>query len=213
MDLVRPLARVLGLAKGLGNSRMTRALLPSVLFTALLGLSACSNSQPAGCRSYSDCAFGYACDYWSGQCVPEAPDSECSSPEDCRRGETCGMSGFCQSGSCAVHDCVTGFECAIVDGIFACVAAGSSDAGAPEGGGAADTGTPEGGGVTDAERPDTSLPVEAASAPDGASDTHRAPDARVRRDAASGSDGAPGDAESPPSEANPQDAQADASAE
>jgi hypothetical protein len=110
------------------------------------------------CDSRSDCAPGYRCNPYTGDCELASSGSgpACSAPTDCGPGETCGQSRECLPGSCVSHGCVRGYTCSIVDGLHRCVA--GSAGGGP--------------GATDAgETPDASLASDAGETPaDAASD-------------------------------------------
>ncbi len=82
------------------------------------------------CAQHRDlCGDGFACDVRSGQCVRISRSGSraqsCESPEECDEFETCTDDGECRPGSCAIHGCVEGFRCEIVDDQHRCVAADS----------------------------------------------------------------------------------------
>jgi hypothetical protein len=134
-----------------------RAGLVSPLTVALLGVIAqgCPVYEDY-CDSRSDCAPGYRCNAYTGDCelASYGPGPACSAPGDCGPGETCGESGECSPGSCVFHGCVRGYACSIVDGLHSCIA--------DEGGG--------GPGATDAgpDPADASLAVDANPPPSDA---------------------------------------------
>jgi hypothetical protein len=103
------------------------------------------------CDSRSDCAAGYRCNAYTGDCelASYGPGPACTAPTDCGPGETCGQSRECLPGSCVYHGCVRGFACSIVDGVHSCVA--GSAGGGP---GAMDAG----------ETPDAALTSDAGDA-------------------------------------------------
>lgn len=88
------------------------------------------------CDSRSDCAPGFRCNVYSGDCelVVDRPGRLCDEPRDCRVGETCGEAGRCQPGSCVYRGCVAGYTCAVVDELHTCVPSDGapSDAGPGE---------------------------------------------------------------------------------
>src|SRR5688572_5039438 len=79
------------------------------------------------CNAPSDCPSQTVCDVAFGICVPavlEAGSAEpCTVPRDCASGETCTAAGECRPGSCTFHDCVAGYSCLAIDGIFQCAVA------------------------------------------------------------------------------------------
>jgi hypothetical protein len=109
------------------------------------------------CDSRSDCAPGYRCNAYTGDCelASYGPGPACTAPTECGPGETCGQSGECLPGSCVFHGCVRGYTCSIVDGLHTC--SESSAGGGPV---ATDAGTP-----TDASPSSDAgeTPVDAAS--------------------------------------------------
>lgn len=116
------------------------------------------------CDSRSDCAPGYRCNPYTGDCelASYGPGPACAAPAECGPGETCGESGECQPGSCVFHGCVQGYRCSIVDGLHQCTI--PSEGGGP---GATDAG------VT----PDASLPEDAGEPPADAADASGTSDA------------------------------------
>jgi hypothetical protein len=111
------------------------------------------------CDSSSDCAPGFRCNVYTGDCelASSGPGPSCSAPVDCGPGETCSRVGECRPGSCVFHGCVSGYTCSVVDGLHACIP------GSPGGGpGATDGGAP--GEAPDAS--DAAVPLDAAA--DGA---------------------------------------------
>ncbi len=92
------------------------------------------------CDSRSDCAPGFRCNPYTGDCelASYGPGPACAAPEECGPGETCGRSRECLPGSCVFQGCVRGYTCSIVDGLHRCIAGsqgggpGASDAGAPD---------------------------------------------------------------------------------
>jgi hypothetical protein len=88
-----------------------------------------------GCFDTSDCAYGYVCDEYSGDCVAER-DLSCRRPSDCGVNETCDRFGTCSSGDCSFASvgCVAGYECSNEQGIWECVREGQSSGGQGSGG-------------------------------------------------------------------------------
>ena len=88
------------------------------------------------CSGGQECAEGFRCEGYTQRCVPLPTVLACVRPEDCGSSETCTPDAVCRPGSCDYHGCVAGYTCSIVDGVHACVAAGSTlgqDAGADAG--------------------------------------------------------------------------------
>lgn len=110
------------------------------------------------CDSRSDCAPGYRCNPYTGDCelTSYGPGPECAAPAECGPGETCGQSGECLPGSCVFHGCVSGYRCSVVDGLHSCTA--RSETGGP---GAMDAGSALDAGST----LDASLSGDAGGAP------------------------------------------------
>lgn len=111
------------------------------------------------CDSRSDCAPGYRCNPYTGDCelASYGPAPACAAPTDCGPGETCGQSRQCLPGSCVFHGCVRGYTCSIVDGLHSCV--DSSTGGGP---GATDAGaTPDASLSSDAGETSTDAAAEA----------------------------------------------------
>lgn len=122
------------------------------------------------CSGGQECAAGFRCDGYSQRCVAVPTLPECLSPEECGASETCTPNAVCRPGSCDYHGCVAGYTCSIVDGVHACVAAGSSlgqDAGAVLDAGDAAV-------LRDASAvspdPDAAAAPDAAATPDASSD-------------------------------------------
>ncbi len=93
------------------------ALLPVLLGCPMYGSTDCRDDRRA-------CAAGLTCDLRTGLCVTverSAAGERCDAPEQCAEGTTCGDDGRCHSGSCALHECVTGYQCEVVDGGHTCV--------------------------------------------------------------------------------------------
>ena len=99
-----------------------------------LVLFACPVYPTGNCYDNRDgCGEGRTCDLRSGRCVSvekNAPSgARCVSPAECSSGaQTCGEDGRCHLGSCALHGCVDGFTCTIVDDAPTCL---GPDAGTP----------------------------------------------------------------------------------
>jgi hypothetical protein len=99
------------------------------------------------CDSQNDCASGFYCDRFSGDCEPILDAIGCVRPSECGAGETCTPDFLCRPGSCDYHGCVRGYRCGVVDFAHTCVPAGddigSEDASVPppaDAGGSADSG-------------------------------------------------------------------------
>lgn len=120
---------------------MKRALLFGTLLVGASILGGCPiyPEDPYACTTNSDCAEGFACDHASGDCYPVSgpgpTGKSCSKPSDCDGNQTCGKTGKCATGSCAFHGCVSGYTCAVAEGVWACVKDASGGAGG--GGGSA----------------------------------------------------------------------------
>jgi hypothetical protein len=130
-----------------------------------------------GCPLYDadcegNCARGYECEPYSGDCVPIATEptaSMCTSPGQCAAAETCTPEFVCRPGSCTNYGCVDGFQCGVVDGAHACVvlpdaSPGPSDAGLASADAsltpadASSGGSPISDAATDAAAPDAAAP-------------------------------------------------------
>jgi hypothetical protein len=118
------------------------------------------------CNNRSDCAPGFECNVYSGNCelVTNEPGLSCVSPSGCGPGETCGQAGECRTGSCVFHGCVSGYTCSVVDGIHTCAPQPSNGDGGP--GATEDGGVPPPTGTTPdasiAEPPDAGVTADAA---------------------------------------------------
>ena len=82
-----------------------------------------------GCKSHDECDEGYTCVTSTGRCRVVEPASSgadfgCDSPNECFDGETCGTDRTCHPGSCYFHECVNGYDCVVVEGVFTCAAEG-----------------------------------------------------------------------------------------
>lgn len=100
------------------------ALVPAVLTVG------CPIFDPRDCGDVRDvCAPGYACDLRSGECLPldggNTSRTSCDSPDDCAGFETCAPTGECLAGSCAIHGCIDGYECEILNDLHTCSATDS----------------------------------------------------------------------------------------
>lgn len=112
---------------------------------------------PDECDSQNDCASGFYCERFSGQCQPTLDAIGCTRPDQCEVGETCTPDFVCRPGSCEYHGCVRGYRCGIVDLAHTCISNAVPDVPVdaslppPAGdGGAADGGVPDAGGALDA---------------------------------------------------------------
>lgn len=122
------------------------------------------------CSSGQDCAQGFRCESYTQRCVPIPTLSTCLGPQECGASETCAPDGVCRPGSCDYHGCVAGYTCSIVDGVHACVAAGTmgQDAGvSPDQGDAAVIGDAA---PDDSNSPSDAAPPPDSGAPDASSD-------------------------------------------
>jgi hypothetical protein len=128
-----------------GRREVSRRLRPGVLrrWSALFPLGLLAQGCPVYedyCDSPSDCAPGFRCNAYTGDCelASIGPGPACGAPGDCGPGETCAESGECRPGSCVFHGCVSGYTCSVVDGLHACSLGssgggpGAIDAGAPD---------------------------------------------------------------------------------
>jgi hypothetical protein len=123
---------------------MKRPVVTAVFLLAVAGLAGCPiyDHQDAGCFRSSDCARGYLCDQYNGDCVPATDTSYCAQPADCDVTSTCTPAGLCEFGDCSFRGCVAGYQCDSSSGVWACVPngtipdAGSNEAGASAGGSA-----------------------------------------------------------------------------
>jgi hypothetical protein len=86
----------------------------------------------AGCPVYDDdcvddsgCGPGYVCHVPSRECVtadePSGQPDRCANPNDCDTGETCDRFGRCSRQACGAVGCVSGYRCALENGIEHCV--------------------------------------------------------------------------------------------
>ncbi|MEI9953018.1 MAG: hypothetical protein WDO74_29580 [Pseudomonadota bacterium] len=129
---------------------MKRAAVTVIFFGAVAALGGCpSETRDAGCYRNADCAAGYECDVYRGECRAPSDDHSdpCNVPADCARSYTCSKNGRCLPGDCYFHDCVTGFECQSSTGKWECL---PSSAGAAGAAGSEDTTQAGAGGVVDA---------------------------------------------------------------
>lgn len=164
---------------------MKRALLTGF---ALLGASLLSGcpiypEDRLVCDTNLDCPGGYACGS-NGYCYlpgggggPSGPS--CNEPKDCDFNETCTAKGVCRSGDCSFHGCVSGYTCAVDQGVWSCVQSsgsggtGGGDAGTDTGSDAPSEGSTGGAGGTggsDASSGGSDAATDGAAGSDAASD-------------------------------------------
>lgn len=105
---------------------MKRVVLSGAALLATFVLPGCPvYPEERGCFSNEECPPGAAC-HAAGYCVlvdgaaGTGSLGQCDEPKDCRANETCGKDARCHVGSCKFHDCVSGFECRAVQGVWAC---------------------------------------------------------------------------------------------
>jgi len=121
---------------------MKRAAATVLFFGALGVLGGCPiySHEDDGCYHDNDCAPGYLCDDYSGECLlPSADpgaDDACRSPRECPPGYTCGKDGYCQPGDCYFSGCVAGFRCQSSMKVWECVSTASGGDGEAGAGGA-----------------------------------------------------------------------------
>ncbi|MET0793891.1 MAG: hypothetical protein ABW061_20395 [Polyangiaceae bacterium] len=122
-----------------------RAVFSTLFLGAVAALGGCPiySHDDDGCWRDRDCASGYLCDDYTGDCyVPNSGNGRCVRPSDCGVNQTCGEIGRCVSGDCSFSGCVAGYHCDAQTGIWQCV----SDAnGTPNGGSGGGGGTVAGG--------------------------------------------------------------------
>ncbi|MEB2312819.1 MAG: hypothetical protein OZ928_13280, partial [Polyangiaceae bacterium] len=126
---------------------MKQTAVLGTLFASVLLLPGCPVfPDPVPCLSSADCAGGFVCDFGSGSCVRASGGSGgasggrvCARPSDCGANETCGQDARCHLGDCTFKrtGCVTGYQCQVSNGAWACVPESTGSGGMAGGAGAA----------------------------------------------------------------------------
>ena len=122
---------------------------------AALGLIGLSGLVLSGCPIYPEEEYCYDDDYdcpsdsicnSDNVCVhPPSPNSggsagspqtgvPCAYPDQCGPNSVCGSDGYCHPGDCFFWQCVSGYQCAVVDDAYVCVKNKKPDGGAGSGG-------------------------------------------------------------------------------